>query len=140
MKAKLSFEQYELITKLGKRYTPAMLPKDLKRFPTGMCFDACAIQAVHKRQYRYVEGMCKPFHEDRWFLHAWLTDGEFAFDPTWKCMDDNGIEHPVPAEYIGIEMDTVAVARFMKETTYQGVIPNRWRNEELAAAALESRL
>lgn len=140
MKAKLSLEQYELITKLGKSYKPALLPKDIKRFPIGKCFDGCAIQALYNRKYRYVEGICKPSHEDRWFLHAWLTDGIHAFDPTWAAIDEDGVHHPIPAEYIGIEMDIVDVARFMKETEYQGVIANRWRNEELAAAALESRL
>lgn len=140
MKAKLTLEQYHLISRMGKSYTPALLPKDIKRFPVGQCFDGCAIQALHNRKYRYVEGMCKPAHEDRWFLHAWLTDGTHAFDPTWAAIDDNGVHHPIPAEYVGIEMDIEDVAEFMKQTEYQGIIPNRFRNEELATKALESRL
>lgn len=139
MKAKLTLEQFDLINRLGKKYTPAVCPDDIKRFDVGMCFDACIWNAIYHPQYRYVEGVVLLHGDLQWKLHAWLTDGKHAFDPTWKA-DVNGEEKPIPATYIGIEMGTKEVAKFMKVTEYQGVIANRWRNEDLAVKALESKL
>lgn len=138
MKAKLTKEQMEYIVDRGMEFVPATLPRDLERHPIGTCFDACAIQAIKNRKYRYVEGIAKPLNGD-WTLHAWLTDGVQAFDPTWQTIDNlTGKEVPFAGVYIGIEMDTIEVAKFMKATGYQGIIANRWRNEELAKNALES--
>lgn len=141
MKKALSLEEYDLVIKIGKSYQPALLPADIKRMELGSCFDASAIQALYNQKYRYVEGIAKSFRDNDWKLHAWLTDGVHAFDPTWKCLlNHTGEEIPFPGEYIGIEMDIMKVAEFMAATEYQGVIANRWRNEELATAALESRM
>lgn len=129
-------QQWELIMNHGKRYIPSLLPEDIERFPIGTCFDACAVQAI-KKKYFYVEGMARSFKDGRWKLHAWLTDGEYAFDPTWKCIENfSGKEIPFQGEYIGIQMDIMKVARFMAETEYQGVIANRFRNEKLAKKAI----
>lgn len=126
-----------LIENYGKEYTPALLPIDLNRGKLGTCFDTCMIQALSSRKYRYVEGVAKSFNSDEWKLHAWLTDGEYAFDPTWRATDNtSGEEIAFPGQYIGIEMDTLKVAAFMANTEYQGVLANRWRNTELADACL----
>jgi len=138
MKAELTKEHMEYIVDKGIEFIPELLPVDIKRHPIGTCFDACAIEAINNRKYSYVEGICKPINGD-WTLHAWLSDGSHAFDPTWQTIDNRtGKEIPFAGVYIGIEMDVIEVAKFMKETGYQGVIANRWRNEELAINALES--
>jgi SAM-dependent methyltransferase len=124
----------QLILNHGKTYKTALLPADIERGPLGKCFDWCALQAARHRQYRYVEGLASnPQEEDDWVLHAWLTDGKQAFDPTWAAEDKRTKKQfPVPASYVGIEMDIISVARFMSKTGYQSVLGNYWRNPELA--------
>lgn len=122
----------KIVVDNGQFYKPAVLPSDIPRGMPGQCFDWCALQAVKNRKYSYVEGLATdPDDQSSWILHAWLTDGVHAFDPTWGAFDDDGVEHPVPAQYLGFEMDTVKVAKFMKATGYQGIIANSWRNQEL---------
>ncbi len=122
-----------LLSKYGREYRRAVLPKDINRGPTGKCFDWCALQAAahHKQggKYRYVEGIASdPERPGEWILHAWLTDGIHAFDPTWAAIHDvTGKEVPIPARYIGIEMPILKVARFMNITGYQSAIGNHWR-------------
>lgn len=117
----------------GRQYEPALLPDDIIRGETGKCFDWCALQASRLNpKYQYVEGIAldpelAKQDKERWILHAWLTDGEHVFDPTWQALDDDGTEHPVPSIYIGIPMSIHAVATFMRMTGYQGVLGNRWR-------------
>lgn len=121
-----------LVVKRGKFYRSSVLPKDIPRGDVGICFDWCALQAAKNRKYRYVEGLASnPENPEDWLLHAWLTDGENAYDPTWSAKDDDGVEHPVPSQYLGIEMDIEKVANFMTTTGYQGVIANHYRNEQI---------
>lgn len=145
MKASIDVETAKRIIKFGKHYTPALLPPDLRRGRVGWCFDDCIIQLTNEflaTKYRYVEGIAmdtlhyRETGEESWVLHAWLTDGKYAYDPTWQAFDDDNIERPCPTVYIGIEMDRTAVMRFMASTKYQGVISNGWRNKALARAAL----
>lgn len=133
MKAKVTPEIRQLLDRLGAReYTPADLPADTAFGRTGECFDTCIIRAMHNRQYQYVEGMAK-IKGEKWALHAWLSDGTHAFDPTWGTFDnETGEVHKAPAIYIGVAMDTEAVMKFMMITEYQGVLANRWRNPGLA--------
>lgn len=118
----------------GKIYEPAYLPEEIPRGMVGNCFDWCIIQALRSNLI-YVEGLASdPHNPNHYILHAWLTDpdGRYALDPTWGVRDDNtGEIHPLPIKYIGIEFDSLAVARFMKATGYQGLIANRWRAPEL---------
>lgn len=123
-----------------KTYTPALLPGRIKRGPVGMCFDICALTCMRQREFTYVEGLATdPSDPDNVILHAWVTDGVHAFDPTWDAIDDDGLHHPVPSLYQGIEMDIMLVAKFMKTTGYQCVIANHHRAPELADKCLNIR-
>lgn len=136
------------LLEIGKHYEPALLPKGIKRWPIGRCFDACLMTALEHPELRYVEGVAMCYVKGRnrkklrgqWILHAWLTDGEHAYDPTWKALDPEGNEQPMPAVYIGVEMDARAVADFCVETEYAGVIANRHRAPELAKKAIPVHL
>jgi hypothetical protein len=131
----------EFLIQHGQRYIPALLPDDIKRYPAGMCFDASALNAVKSNgKYAYVEGFAlDPDNGFYWVLHAWMTDGIHAFDPTWNCTAPDGTPAVLPTMYIGIEMDTLAVATFMRRTTYQGIFGNMWRNPKLAMQAIFSK-
>lgn len=119
-------------SKYGKRYTPAILPSAIKRGKPGDCFDHCMMQAIEHPEYKYVEGLAlDPTNDKRWVYHAWLTDGTYAYDPTWKAENQSGKERPVPTIYMGIEFDIEDIARFVRATEYKAILANRWRNPEL---------
>jgi len=127
-------ELQDYILKNGRDYTPAPLPPGMVRGKVGDCFDHCTILALG-RKWRYVEGLAlDPRDRETWILHAWLTDGEHAFDPTWMA-DVLGKEIPVPTIYFGIEMDIEHVAEFMISTRYKSVLDNAWRDPIAARAA-----
>lgn len=140
IRAELTPEIRELVLEKGRRFIPATLPDDIKRWPPAKCFDASAIQALHsKGKYGYVEGVAlDPERHDQWIVHGWMTDGVYAYDPTWLAIDNAGKHFPLPTMYVGIPMDVEAVGRFMMATTYQGVMNNRWRNPKLADIAIHS--
>lgn len=133
MKKALTEDEYNLVAELGRPYEPAVLPDNIPRGEVGTCFDTCALLALNYPGYQYVEGIAlSPDNRKKWILHAWLTDGAHAFDPTWKATDDNtGKEVPIPTEYVGIEMDIIKVAAFMRLTGYQGIIANRFRSPQI---------
>lgn len=120
----------------GRPYKPALLPDDIERGRMGHCFDNALITAMRSGgRYTYVEGLAWNPRHGCWMLHAWLTDGEYAFDPTWYALDNRtGKEAPFPTVYIGIEMEARKVADFVMETEYAGVVVNAWRNPTLARA------
>lgn len=127
----------EFVFEHGKQYIPAILPKDISRGEIRLCYDNCAARVLHSKKYKYVEGIVRDPNIDgvahRWILHAWITDGVHAFDPTWKCLNNKtGEEAPMPTIYIGLEMPIRAVGEFMIETEYGGVCANAWRSPSLA--------
>lgn len=124
--------------KHGKQYTPALLPADIKRGAVGTCFDTSAVNALD-RKYRYVEGIAMSPRSYDWILHAWLTDGERAYDPTWRALNAQGEEVPVPSAYVGVELEIEAVAGFMLSTEYASVLANAWRDPEQARAILPTK-
>lgn len=129
----LTQELADEIMKLGKQYIPALLPADIPRGKLGTCFDSCTVIALDQK-YRYVEGIARdPRDRDNWFLHAWVTDGVYAYDPTWQAFNPEGVEIPVPTIYFGVEMPIEAVARFMMKTKYSSIFANRHRAPDLAA-------
>lgn len=124
----------KFIKKNGRLYTPAITPKDITRGAIGECFDTSAANALEEK-YIYVEGIAlRPGTENEWILHAWLTDGKMAYDPTWKA-DFQGQEIPVPTTYLGIPMAIKDVAKFMLETRYASIFANAFRNPKLAEIA-----
>jgi len=127
-----------IVKEHGKSYVPAVLPKDIPRGQVGDCFDHCLLQvSTIAADYWYVEGLAKPHDSDRWILHAWITDGKHAFDPTWLAMEnDSGKEIPMKAEYKGIAMHTIDVIRFVRATGYKSVLGNFYMDEDLAASCL----
>lgn len=139
----LDINTEKIIEKYGRKYKPAVLPDDIERGVQGICFDWCALQAAKNRKYTYVEGIA--LDPDlarqgikRWILHAWLTDGKRAYDPTWNAIRDaDGKEVPIPTIYIGIPMTIQSVHLFMSMTGYQGLLANRWRLPELVDDILE---
>lgn len=140
-------EIVEFVLRIGKRYKPALLPPEISRGETGKCFDTSLIEALRSSgRYRYVEGVAMAYAgrdmldklKGTWVLHGWLTDGVHAFDPTWYALDPQKVEVPFPGIYIGIEMDPMRAAAFVRETEYQGVLANAWRNPKLAEKAIYS--
>lgn len=123
-----------LLDRGTKVYISAPLPDDIEFGPLGNCFDWCAVQAALQfPKYRYVEGLARVQGEQEWTLHAWLSDGIHAFDPTWYTLF-KGLHSRVapPVKYLGVELDFISVARFIKRTGYQSVLCNYWRNPKLA--------
>lgn len=119
----------------GKKYVPAIVPSELKRGKVGDCFDWTLVQAMLNPKYRYVEGIAKRPSNGEWVLHAWLTDGEHAFDLTWgmyfgKSVQEAKVIIPCPTEYIGVEMDTMGVVDFYRNVQYKSVLHNGWRDEQ----------
>lgn len=126
----------EYIFANGKSFRPGKFPDDLLRGKVGDCFDTSIMNAIRNEKYKYVEGYAQhPMFKDMWILHAWLTDGEQAFDPTWTQVIA-GKHYPVQTQYIGLEMDTHAVGKFMLATKYKAVIANGWRNKKAAEKVL----
>jgi hypothetical protein len=135
MKASIDLQTARRIQKFGKEYKPALLPPDLRRGRVGWCFDDSIIQLTDEKlrqKYRYVEGIARSTPDEPLTLHAWLTDGIHAYDPTWWAFGLQNEPRVVPGFYLGIEMPALDVMRFMSATTYQGVISNGWRNKPLA--------
>lgn len=136
MKAKLNKKIIEHIKEQGTVYTSAALPPDISFGAPGECFDTCVLEACKsKYRYGYVEGIATDPTNSQWVLHAWLTDGRNAFDPTWSFYDNKikkRVSEQLPCIYIGIEMPINKVVTFMETTTYQGVIANRHRAPEMA--------
>lgn len=128
-------EFIEKILKEGKRYIPAVLPRAIRRGKLGRCYDNSIVPAL-ATGYRYVEGIAEsPKMRGIWVLHAWLTDGVFAYDPTWEPGKHKEKEIPIATTYIGVEMQADAVARFMLRTEYAGIFANAWRDQDLARDA-----
>lgn len=136
MIAELTDYEHDLIVKLGKTYSSAALPEDVTFGRLGWCFDDCVVRTVlSKGKYRYVEGVASDPEAYTWVLHAWITDGVHAFDPTWSHWDNKNkarVRMPLPSAYIGIEMDILKVIDFMERTGNQGVIANRQLAPDLA--------
>lgn len=104
-----------------------MRPSYIHPGQVGRCFDECIIASLKYPDLRYVEGVAEdPLTPGRWILHGWLTDGTHAFDVTWRTMF-LGNEIPIPTTYIGFELDTKQVAKFMRDTGWTGFIANAHR-------------
>lgn len=122
------------IVQNGRSYVPAICPDDIQRGPCGLCFDTSILNA-YRTGYRYVEGMAFMRTQGFFALHAWVTDGTHAYDPTWRAYKDK-VEVPMPTVYIGVELDTARVVEFMSKTDYSGVIANAWRDKRRAREIL----
>lgn len=117
----------DLILRHGKSYRPQVLPPDLVRMNMNQCFDNCLAQTFLSDKYGYVEGIAtvmKPDGTIEATAHAWITDGVNAFDPTWLA-ERGADEVPMPATYVGVELDALAVAGYVMATGQAGVIANR---------------
>ena len=124
--------------KNGKPFIPEDLPDDIQMGRVGDCYDTSAIIAT-RRKYRYVEGLARNPLTGEWILHAWVTDGLYAYDPTWFTVCD-GKHLKVKTDYIGIEMDIETVALFMGKTGYKAIVANHWRNREISKKMLPKGL
>jgi hypothetical protein len=108
----------------GKVYLPAgRLPDDLEYGQPGECFATCLLAAIASNgKYRYCEGV--GIFMDEAYVHAWLTDGLFAYDLTWRIeLEDRPIA--VSAGYKGHELDLEACRRFVMSSRRGGIVPNR---------------
>lgn len=131
------------LSEKGRPYHSVLVPEGVIRGTVGDCYDTALIAAVMYPHLKYVEGIAKNPATKEWMLHAWVTEEgkDFAFDLTWKAVrNDLNEEIPVPTEYIGIEMDTLLIAEFVKSTGYKGIFVNRWRNKEIADRLLKVTL
>ncbi len=123
----------------GKQYHPALFPPgDEFRGKVGDCYDSSMIVAL-RGKYRYVEGIARnPKDPEDWILHAWVTDGENAYDPTWSAAIFGKVI-PVPTVYIGIELPMETVAAFViANGGYKGVLPNAFKWPHLAKEVIKN--
>lgn len=114
------------IEKHGKEYEPALLPYDIKRGEFGNCYYNCFMQRVELGgKYDYVEGfaIAKGFI----YLHAWLTDGKYAFDPTYIAFDQGQNEIALRVVYIGVPFERHASSAYILKNKYFGLFANRHR-------------
>lgn len=124
-----TLEETRMIRQYGKSYKAAALPDDIQIGPIGWCFDWTMLETVRlEEKYHYCEGIAKDPQDGKWKLHAWLTDGEHAFDATWGIESSKRGRIHLKTKYIGIEMPLVDVLKFVFTTEYQGLIPNRERD------------
>jgi hypothetical protein len=115
-----------LIDRHGVCYEPALLPADLTHGKLHHCFDVALLAALHSDgKYQYVEGLARTYHEDQWTVHAWLTDGTHAFDPTWRALDPQGKDILLPVLYFGVPLDIKLASKYVMKTGQAGIIPNR---------------
>lgn len=122
-------EEMRMIRQYGKRYQAAALPDDIETGPMGWCFDWSMIQCIKtKEKYHYCEGVAKDPQDGKWKLHAWLTDGTHAYDATWGIESKLKGRIHLRTKYIGIEISLIDVMKFVRKTEYQGLIPNRFRD------------
>jgi len=119
----------------GRPYIPAIRPSDIPQMKLNHCYDNCIQIVITNSKYEYCEGVVE-LKNGRRILHAWLTDGIRAYDPTWIAFKD-GEEVAMPGTYIGFTMNLFKVAKFMGETEYAGVLANAWRSPKRAAACLK---
>lgn len=126
IKRSLPEEVKEWLILNGTMYAPKVCPGFILRGKPGHCFDASLINALlNQDKLRYVEGMAFMRTTGEWAPHAWVTDGLWAFDPTWRAYDNRRkTEVPVPTRYMGIELDSQKAAEFVSETEYQGIMAN----------------
>lgn len=110
----------------GKRYKSAALPEDIKLGKMGRCFDNTIMSVVENRpKYKYVEGVAIDPEDGQTVYHSWLTDGDNAFDNTWRITrEDKYINVPLPFLYLGIEIPTLIVVDFLKTVKRGGVMWN----------------
>lgn len=121
----------KLVNKHGWWYTPAPLPDDIQRGELNRCFDNSIIQATKTHgKYTYVEGIA--YYQGEAYVHAWLTDGKHAFDPTWVAEDSKGnfIGDQVWL-YQGLPFALDMAAMYFISTGLQGILANRERDPEL---------
>jgi len=94
-------------------------------------------QGIYNLLLKHKEGLAEsPEIPGYWILHAWLTDGIHAYDPTWLMKDDAGNEYAIPTRYIGFEVEREKLAAFMIETEYCSILENAWRCPKLAEEAI----
>lgn len=130
----MTFLEYTM--KNGKSYKPALRPERIAPGQVGECFDVCIMRALKHMDLKYVEGLAEdPLQPGRFMLHAWLTDGVHAFDPTWRAFFF-AHEVTLPIRYFGFEMNTPDVAHFFRATGYSGVIANKEKLPGLAKKIL----
>lgn len=128
----------ELVEKFGKSYIPAILPSDITRGEPGHCYDWSLMQAVlSDEKYLYVEGIAST-HTGEERAHGWLTDGVYAFDPTWGAFTRKGKELPFPGTYQGVVIDTRGASEYLIRTGNAGVTQNRTLLPDLFAYIMKS--
>lgn len=124
----------------GKHYKPAICPGFIKHGKVGECYDTSLAMAYINKQVRYCEGIALRPDTKEWVLHAWVTDGEYAYDPTWRAFDNEKHEVPIPTTYIGIEIETDLALDFFVSTGYKGILANYKRDRVKGALCLKTKL
>lgn len=104
----------------GKIFTPAKLPKGIRRRKPGTCFASCARFVLNHPEhsagsFRYVEGFAMRPSLRRLVPHAWIACDGQAFDLTWQ--DLSGGDN-LDCLYFGVEFPTVALAKILVERRY----------------------
>lgn len=135
----------EILNRLGKRYISTPVPKGLPRYRTvGDCHRNCQNAVLADNRLTYVEGAAHT-SIGVWMGHAWVTmDGVHAIDLTWRGQrarlfrkgygkdDATAIMHPA-SEYVGVEIPTKDVAKFMVANGYHALFLDQWIAQREAA-------
>ncbi|MFA5355295.1 MAG: anti-CBASS Acb1 family protein [Candidatus Paceibacterota bacterium] len=107
---------YDLVSKEGKFFKPAPLPKDVKKGKMKGCYRNAALLAMENDNYTYCEGIAYSKAINGFpFNHAFCIDKEGnVVDPTWK----DG------TAYFGVPFSTDFLRKTIVETGIWGLIPD----------------
>lgn len=117
----------KFLLKYGKEYTLAPLPTDIPKSKRGYCYERCMALAIKNKKYTYVEGIGidkSPEYEgsNEYLMHAWLTDGVHAYDPTWARRNGKELYYAPVSKYFGIEIPTKYIDSFLDESQPFGAL------------------
>jgi DNA topoisomerase-1 len=113
---------YDLVTKLGRFFTPAPRPKGIAKEKDKECYRNAALLAIANPEYTYCEGMAMISSVPGLpFSHAWCVD------KNGKVIDNTWPEHGTA--YFGIPFNTDYLLKVLEKNKIYGVIPDYHRKD-----------
>jgi hypothetical protein len=111
----LVWDLYSYVVKHGRLWTPAPLPRRIKRGMVKQCFTNAQTLAKRSRRLQYVEGFAFSSAVPFPVHHAWCVDGDTVVDPTWN---------PHGIAYFGIAYDLDVVTEQLRGSRCVSVLDN----------------
>lgn len=131
----------DILEKKWRHFTPKELPEGLDRYELWNCYDASVMTVLRNQDKKlfYCEWIATVTRTGERYLHAWVSDGEYAYDPTWRVeLQGEVVSSRGHIEYFGIMMWKQEVWEFMLDTNHKAILANRNKNKELADIAINS--